>query len=96
LPPEKLTIAMQRLKDLPVHDTIKDSIGAVLRAAANPHAESIDVIIKTLDKPRRKMIDKTAKGLRELQAERMARGKARLEAMSDEEWQKLVDDSTDG
>jgi hypothetical protein len=84
---------MQRLKDLPVHDTIKDSIGAVLRAAANPHAESIDVIIKTLDKPRRKMIEKTAKGLRELQADVMARGKGKVDGLSDDEWNSLIERS---
>jgi hypothetical protein len=90
LPPEKLTIALQRLKDLPVHNSVKDSIGEVLRAAANPHAESIDVIIKTLDKPRRKMIEKTAKGLRELQAEVMAKGKEKIHGLSDDEWERLV------
>lgn len=86
-----LIVALDKLQDLAVDDLIKQQVGDVLRAASNPNAESIQVVMKTLEAPRRKMIEKTARGLRELNAEVMARGKATLEGLSDDEWTKLIE-----
>jgi hypothetical protein len=88
----QLDSALERLKALPVDNVSKRAIEDTLRAASNPNAERIDVVIKSLEPERRKMIEKTAKGLRDLSAEVNARGKERLEAISDEQWQRLLDD----
>lgn len=85
---------MDKLYALPVSKAAQDAIAATLKAAANPDNERIDVVIKTLEPERRKMIEKTAKGLRDLSADVMQRGKERLEAISDEQWQRLLDDET--
>lgn len=91
MPPEKLQIALERLQGLKVDQRTKDTLGDVLRAAANPHAESIEVIIKSLPEARRKMIEKTARGLRALNADVMARGKGRIDGLSDDEWTSLIE-----
>lgn len=90
----QLDSALERLKGLPVDNASKQAIADTLRAASNPNAERIDVVIKTLEPERRKMIEKTAKGLRDLSADVNKRGQERLEAISDEQWQRLLDDET--
>lgn len=93
---KSLRIALEDLQALKVDDLIKKQVGDVLKAASNPDSERIDVVIKTLPKEQRKMIDKTAKELNVLSAEVQARGKRKIDSLSDAEWQKLVDDSING
>ena len=76
---------------MPISPEGRKAIGESLKAAANPNAERIDVVIKTLPKERKKLLSKTVKELRALNAEVMARGKARLEAISDDEWERMSD-----
>lgn len=96
LPDDKLKAVLDQVQGLPIDEASKRVLADSLRAASNPNNERIDVVMKTLEPIRRKMIEKTAKGLRSLNAETMARGKERLEAISDDEWQRLIDDSTNG
>ena len=93
MPPDTLKIALDKLASMGISKEAKTAIANTLKAASNPHAEDIDVVIKSLDKPRRKMIDKTAKGLRELNAEVMARGKGKIDGLSDDEWTSLIERS---
>jgi len=75
-----------------VDDLVKRQVGDVLKAASNPHAESPKVIVSTLPKDRRDIVIKTAKGVKSISNEVMARGKQRLLELSDEEWDRLVND----
>lgn len=87
---KSLRIALEDLQALNVDDLIKRQVADVLKAASNPDSERIDVVIRSLPKEQRKMIDKTAKGLNALNADVQARGKGRLDAMSEGEWERLV------
>jgi hypothetical protein len=67
-------------------------VAATLKAAANPQAESPNVVIETLDEDRRDRIKDAIAGYAEVFAGPMKRGKAALQAMSEDEWQKAIDD----
>lgn len=94
MPPNDLIVALNKLQALPISKEAKKAIENTLKAGANPHSESIDVVIKSLPKKQRGMIEKTAKGLRDISADVQARGRKKLEAISDEEWQRLLDDGS--
>lgn len=70
----------------------KRQVANVLNAAGNPDHGKADVIVKSLPKDRQKLINKTAKQVKAISDEIMARGKKALEDMSDEEWDALVNE----
>lgn len=92
LPPLELEAALKRLQELDIAVVSKGVLADILKSASNPNAERIDYAVKTLEPVRRKMVEKTAKGLRDLSTEILKRGKERLEKISDSEWQRLIDD----
>lgn len=89
----QLEAALARLKESGASPAAIRQVEETLKAAANPDSEKVDVIISTLDKSRQKMIAKTAKQVGAITDSVMRRGRAALEAMSDEEWEKLVDEA---
>lgn len=93
LQPNDLTVALDNLANLKIPTASKRVLGDILRAAANPNNERIDVIVKSLEPTRQKLVKKTARQVREVTRDVTSRGRAGLEEMSDEEWQKLVDSS---
>lgn len=93
LPPNDLVVALQNLEALKIPKASKVALADILKAAANPHAEDITVIVNALDPARKKMVKKTAKDVSAITKDIMARGRAALEAMSDEEWDRLVDEA---
>lgn len=66
---------------------------AMLQAAANPNAESAAEVIKTLDPERRANVEATIRQLAQNRRAITRRGRAGLRAMSDDEWQRLVDEA---
>lgn len=91
LDPKSLRIALDELQKLEVSDMVKRNVGDILKAAANPQSEDIRVVIQTLEAGRKALVEKTAKDLMKTNRERMARGRARIEEMSDDEWNELIE-----
>ncbi len=89
--PNDLTVALDNLANLKIPTASKRAIGDILRAAANPNAEKIDVVVSTLDQSRQKLVKKTARQVREVTQDVTRRGRAGLEAMSDDEWNALIE-----
>jgi hypothetical protein len=92
LPPERLELTLRRLQELKVDDLIKKQVGDILKAASNPDHGKIDVVVKSLPKKRREMIGKTAREVQKVTKSITARGMAALDEMSDEEWERLLDE----
>lgn len=90
LTPDSLIVALQRLQELPIHPASKRQLASILVAASNPDGERIDVVVKTISPARQKMVAKTARQVRGITKETTRRGRAKLMALSDEEWEKLV------
>lgn len=88
----QLESALERLKALSVDNASKRAIEDTLRAASNPDHGRVDVIVKSLPIDRQKIIGKTARAMQSITDDVIARGKKRLLAMSDAEWQKLIED----
>lgn len=74
---------------------IKREVEAVIKTASNPNAKRTIVVVKTLPEDRQKIIGKTARELKALTNERMADSKKRLMELSDDEWNELVNESSD-
>jgi hypothetical protein len=88
-----LIVALDKLSKLNIPKAGKDRIGEILRAASNPDNERVDVVVKSLPEKRKSMIAKTARQVGDVARGVMARGRARLESMSDEEWERLQDET---
>lgn len=91
-----LKLAIQEIEALKISRTAKNQLIEMLKAAANPASESIDVVVATLDLQRRKDVEDTATSLNKNMAGAAKRGKQGLQAMSDEEFQQLVDEANGG
>lgn len=96
LPKDNLTVALQNLETLKIPAASKRALGDILRAAANPNSEKIDVVVSSLEPARQKLVKKTARQVREITQDVTSRARKALEDMSDEEWQRLVDESNSG
>ncbi len=88
-------MALDKLQNLAVDDLIKQQVGDVLKAAANADHSKPDVIVRSLPEDRQKLIHKTARQMKTITDDVMTRGKQRLLDMSDDEWERIVNESTD-
>lgn len=93
LRPDTLKVKLDELDKLNVSGDIKQHVGDILKAAANPDHGKPDVIVKSLPKDRQALINKTVKAVQVISDSVMARGKQRLLDISEDEWQRLVDES---
>lgn len=93
LDPAKLTLALQQLEALKVSKAAKQQIADMLQAAANPDSEHPTVVMATLPGERKHNVQQTAQALKQVTSSVTRRGKQALIEMSDEEWQKLVDEA---
>lgn len=73
----------------------KMQVEQMLRAASNPNAERIDVVIASLEKARRGNVEGTHTALTSLTHARVLRGKNKLNALSEAEWARLVQEDGD-
>jgi len=90
LPPDKLASALEHLESLPLDRSAKNALRDILKAASNKGHSAPDVIVKSLPLERQKLINKTAREMKAITDDVMARGKQRLMDMSDDEWDRLV------
>ena len=78
--------------ELKVPHSAKVALADIFKASANKDHGKADVIVKSLPVERQKLINKTARQMKAITDDVMARGKSKLLEMSDDEWDKLVDD----
>lgn len=93
LNPLELEAALARLAQTNLSAAGKALIASQLRAAANPNAEAPEVVIKSLAKARKEDIQQTQTDLGGMTALITARGGAALLALSDAEWDALVNEA---
>lgn len=94
LTPLELEAVQQRLTAAPNISTAgKAVVMQSLRAAANPNAESPDVVIKTLDADEKRAVKEAQAGYTQALNAPLSRGRARLMQMSADEWDKVIGQS---
>lgn len=92
---DTLKVKLSELRALDVHERVKQDVADILNAAANPDHGKPSVIVKSLPKERQALIQKTAKAVKAISDDVMARGKQRLLEMSEQEWDALVNEQAD-
>jgi hypothetical protein len=90
LPPHTLTLFLQQLALLDISVDAKRQIAAMMNAAANPDAESPEVIMQTLSRERQANMRITARELDALSSGVASRGRAALFEMDEAEFDELV------
>jgi len=91
LNPARLIVTLQQINAMDLPTEAKQAVAASLQEATNPDAEKTEVVIATLDQDEQDAINAAQADYRKTMGRMAARGRAALEAMSDEEWQKAVD-----
>lgn len=93
LDPLQLEAALARLAATSISPEGKRQIRRMLEAAANPNAEAPEVVIETLPVERRVDIRQTMTQVGGTLLTVSRRGGQKLLALSDEEWDRLVNDA---
>lgn len=91
LSPDKLIKALQTLEGLRIDESSKRMIASVLKAAANPDAESPIEAIKMLPPARQQNATVTAMASRLIRSRVMERAAEEINSLSDAEWEALQD-----
>jgi N-acyl-L-homoserine lactone synthetase len=86
---------LQQLETLDVGKATRDVLGDILRSAANPDAERVDVVISTLSQERQENVGKTMRKIGQFGKSITKRGAAGLMDISDDEFQRLIDEAND-
>lgn len=92
LTPEALELVRYQLANLNVSDAAKRQLMAMLLAAADPDAESLENVIAALPDERRAEVDAATGALKATFTDIEARGSAALLALSDDDWNALIDE----
>ena len=90
---DKLELVQQKIDALPISKGAKAQLKAMLKAAANPDNERVDVIIATMPKDEQANIAATAQAVTNISASIMTRGRNALNDMSEAEWNRLLDEA---
>lgn len=96
LTPEQMQIALQKLQDARIPPAAKKQLQAMLEAASNPDSETTAAIIKTLSKDRQELVKEMADALTLQTTMVVRRAGQGLDAISDDEWNKLVNEANNG
>jgi hypothetical protein len=92
LNPLELQAALQQLEQSTLPAAARAQLAAMVTAAANPASEHPAVVAMTLPGERRANVERTARKITRLTSGVTARGRAALDATSDDEWNALLDD----
>lgn len=90
LSPERLKLMIQAVQKSHMSEAGKRAVILSLKAGANPDAESPEVIIRSLPVKRRELVEGVLQQLFQFSNTLKSRGVAKLEQISDIEWNKLV------
>ena len=91
LNPLELEAALARLEKTNLSPRGKALIRQMLTAASNPNNESPEVVMQTLEPERRREVERVMVEVSGVMRGVMNRGGAGLLAISDEEWERLVE-----
>ncbi len=89
LSPAARTLIRERLNEMPLMQSTRDTVMASLNAAANPAAETSEAVIASLDPADRSAIMQAAQGYAQTLGNVVARGRSSL--MMDMELDRLID-----
>lgn len=92
----RLAAALQQVDALKIDRASRGVLADILKAASNPDAESLPVVLASLPKPRRRSVDKTAAQIQAITRGIMTRARDGLSALSDADWDALVDKANNG
>lgn len=93
LKPLELEAALARLNKTKLSPRGKQLIAQMLTAAANPNSEAPAVVIQTLPPERQANIEQTQVAIGGVMLGTLRRGGAALTAISDTEWDQLVEEA---
>jgi vacuolar-type H+-ATPase subunit H len=94
LTPEQLQTTLEQLQRRDgISQQGRDNIRRMLAAASNPASQDLDVLLEQLPAARRELIAKGAKAVRRREKTVTNRARKELLAMSEAEWQSLVDEA---
>jgi thioesterase domain-containing protein len=96
LNPLELEAALQRLvatEQLP--HAAREQVAAMLKAASTSGSDGAEAATRTLSEARQQAVRRGERAMRKQTAGVVARGKARLLAMDDDEWGEMVNDAND-
>jgi D-alanine-D-alanine ligase-like ATP-grasp enzyme len=97
LSPERLTVALDKLKQQKnLSPAAKRQLEQMMRTAANPNNDSLNTIIKTMPKERQTQIKAMAVALTRQTGKAVQRGNVGLDAISSDEWERLVNEANNG
>lgn len=91
-----MAVALQQVDALKIDRASRGVLADILKAASNPDAESLPVVLASLPKPRRRSVDKTAARMQAITRGVMTRARDGLSALSDADWDALVDKANNG
>lgn len=95
LPPDSLVVALQKLDMSTLSERGRLRIAQMLKAAANPNAETPEAVMKAMPKERQKDMKATVKAMDNLTLGVAQRGRERLLAMDASEFEKLVSEANE-
>lgn len=93
--PDRLKLALQAIEKATMPGAAKRYLIDVLRAAANPNSERIDVVIASLPHDRRQNVNATTSEIGATAKAAVKRGRADLMNMDAAEWDRLVAEAAD-
>lgn len=88
-------MAVQEIQRSNLGKAAKRQLEAMLRAAANPNAESPAEVIKTLEPERRMNVEGTISTLARRRRTITTRGQEALFGFTEDEWQQMVDEANE-
>ena len=91
----RLAAALDGLARVPIPGPARQQIEAILRAAQNPDAESPAVVIASLPAARRENVARTERAVGRLMRRVWQRAARELDAIPDDEWDRLVEAARD-
>lgn len=95
LPPQRLKAALDQLQRTTLAPAAKRQLEAMLRAAANPEAETPENVIRTLEPERRANVEATIQTLSGHRRSVTARGRDALMRLSDDEFDLMVQEANE-
>lgn len=93
LGPFQLQAALLRLESLKISAKAKKQLASMLRSSSNEGAQNIDVVIASLERERQQEVAEAAKAVTAVTNVVLGRAASGLLQMSDNEWQRLVNDA---
>lgn len=93
LKPASFDVFMRSLESLPISRAAKTAVQQSMTVATNPNAESPDAVIRAMDTETQRSIRQAQASYVNVLASPVNRGKAALIAMTDDEFERLLNGS---